>query len=129
MSYKNVPPDELPEVGSMMEDFRQRVGDKAYFEFLEIARKLDAIREEYGREPQPGDPKPIHKEESLFLELAELFYSALKEDDIIREWPKDKPIDEATMKAAAEKTPTTILCMIFCAKSIARICTGKTWRF
>lgn len=106
MSYKNVPPDEKHIVGEMMTDFRQRVGEKAFQEFLQISRKLDAIREEYGREPQPGDPQLPHKdtEDSRFLELAELFYSALKEDAAIRDWPKDKPIDDETMQAAVERT-------------------------
>lgn len=102
-----MPDDAKKELGGMMDEFRQRVGEKAFAELMDITRRLEQLKAEYGREPRPDDPKPKKKTESNeadLLELSMLFYAALGEDPVIKNRPADEPLDEATTKAAVQRT-------------------------
>ena len=104
MDYKKMPADARGELGEMMEAFRQRVGEKAFAELMDISRRLEDLKIQYGQEPQPDNPKPQNNEEFDFLELSMLFYAALAEDPVIKDRPAEEPLDEATTKAAVQRT-------------------------
>ena len=104
MDYEQMTPEAREGMGDFMADLRQRVGEKAFQEFVEISRKLAAIEAEYGREPQPGDPPPKDDDITAMLQVASLFYSALSEDPALRDKAPDAPIDDEVIKAAVDRT-------------------------
>jgi len=108
MDYEQMPPEARNDMGAFMEDLRQRVGEKAFMEFIEISRKLAAVNNEYGRDPQQEEPPPGDDDTTAMLEVMNLFYSALSEDPVFRNKAPDARIADADIKAAADRTITRL---------------------